>query len=44
MPNLNGNQEIIRGPVSEAELHEKEFVTPEDVLRLNCVTEGIFCF
>uniref|UniRef100_A0A914NLX5 GMP phosphodiesterase delta subunit domain-containing protein n=1 Tax=Meloidogyne incognita TaxID=6306 RepID=A0A914NLX5_MELIC len=43
MPNLNGNQEIIRGPVSEAELHEKEFVTPEDVLRLNCVTEGFLC-
>uniref|UniRef100_A0A915M370 GMP phosphodiesterase delta subunit domain-containing protein n=1 Tax=Meloidogyne javanica TaxID=6303 RepID=A0A915M370_MELJA len=43
MPNLNGNQEIIRGPISEAELHEKEFVTPEDVLRLNCVTEGFLC-
>jgi hypothetical protein len=35
--------EIIRSPITEAELLEKEIVTPEDVHRLNCITEGFLC-
>ncbi|KAF7634378.1 PHD-type domain-containing protein [Meloidogyne graminicola] len=37
------NNELIREPISEEELLAKEFVTPEDVLRLNSVTEGFLC-
>lgn len=33
--------DIIRTPITEAELRAKEAIGPEDVLRLNCITEGI---
>jgi hypothetical protein len=40
---VSGNVDIIRTPITEAELHEKESIAPDDVLRLNCATEGFLC-
>lgn len=33
-------EEKILEPITEEELKAKEFITPEDVLRLNKITEG----
>lgn len=32
--------EIIRSPITEAELQAKDVITPDDVLRLNYITES----
>lgn len=32
--------DIIRSPITEAELRTKDVISPDDVLRLNCITEG----
>jgi hypothetical protein len=36
----NSLEEKILEPITEEELRAKEFITPEDVLRLNKITEG----
>lgn len=35
--------EIIRSPITEAELQAKDVITPDDVLRLNYITESFLC-
>jgi len=35
--------EVIRAPITEEELRAKEFITPEDTLRLNCITSDFLC-
>ena len=37
------NPEIIRSPITETELRDKEVISPNDVLRLNCITENFLC-
>lgn len=43
MKNLNQQLSSQKDPITEEELLKKDFVTPEDVLRLNKATENYLC-